>query len=191
MDDLIENNSIEDLENIFSNLKIKTLYVFREIKKKEDFNQDFILPKSKLSLKKAYLLKDPSLFHFYKGKEMIVVESGSLKNNTLISTNKKISFLKNPFSEKLSFDEQNARSCFQNKINVVFEINLLRGIKKNAYLKQFIFILNLLKIHSVDMVFVSFAKNIDDLVDPLVLFSFLKNFNLQEDTIYRMMSKKF
>jgi hypothetical protein len=192
-DDLIENNSIEVLEYIFLKLNINLVYVLKEIKKKEDFNDGFLLPKtsSKIVFKKAYLLKDPALFHLYKEKEIVLVESKSLKNNTYISTNKKMNFLKDPISDKLCFDEQNARSCKQNNTKVFFDINLFRSkTLKHQYLKQAIFIIMLLKRHNVDMVFSSFAKTIDDLVDvKLILFNFLKNFNLEESTINRFLSK--
>ncbi len=193
MDDLIENTSIKELEHIFINLNIKTVYVLRELKKKEDYSIKFILPKTssnKIILKKAYLLKDPSLFHLYKEKEILFVESKSLKNNTFISTHKKIKFLKDPLSEKLSFDEQNARSCFQNKIKVVFDINLFRSNNNKSFLKQAIFIIPLLKKHKVDMIFSSFAKTKEDLVDFNIFSSFLKNFYLEEEIINRFLSKE-
>ncbi len=191
MDDLIENNSLADLESIFSKLNIKTVYVLREVSKKEDFKAPFEIHKShQVTFKKAYLLKDLSLLHFYKGDDLLLVESGSLKNNTLISTNKNVDFLKDPLSDKLSFDEQNARSCSQNKIKVVFDINKLRGKDKNQAIKQSSFIINLLKIHSVDMFFVTFAKTKEDLVSiKPILSNLLKNFNLEEATINRFLSK--
>ncbi|MDD4049912.1 MAG: hypothetical protein PHX47_02780 [Candidatus ainarchaeum sp.] len=191
MDDLIEKYSIEDLEETFTKLNIKNIYVFREISKKEDLEKDFILPKSKiLKLKKAYLLKEPSLAHFYKKKELFLVISQSLKNNTVISTSKNIPFLYNPLSDKLIFDEQNARSCFQHKVKVIFNYNLLRDKPlQNKYLKQNLFIVNLLKIHLVDFIFASFAKTKEDLVSRDVLFSLLKNFDLEESFILKILSK--
>lgn len=190
LEDLIENTSLEELEYIFKNLNVKNVFIAREIKNKEDFKNPFLLPKSKIiSFKKVYLLKEPSLLHNYKEQEIVFVESLSLKNNSLISNNKKIGFLKDPISEKLSFDEQNARSCFENKIKVVFNINRFRNQEKNSSIKQATTIINLLKIHSVDMVFASFAKNKEDLVSiDLVLFNFLKNLNLEESTIKRFLS---
>lgn len=190
MDDLIENNSIKDLEKIFLYLKLKTIYVLREIKKKEDFNLEFILPKTTTNviLKKGYLIKDPSIFHLYKNKEIVLVESKSLQNNTYISTHKKIKFLKDPISDKLSFDEQNARSCSQNKLTVFFNVNLFKSSVNS--LKQANFIISLLKLHKVDMFFATFAKTKEELIDSKVLFSFLKNFDLEETTINRFLSKE-
>lgn len=189
LDDLIENSSLKDLEKLFSSLKIKNVFVLREINKKEDLSFDFQVPKSsKINFYKAYLLKDPQLFHLYNKKEIVLVNSGSLKNNSVISNHKKIFFLKDPFSKKLCFDEQNARSCYQNKKKVVFNVNLLRDADVN-YLKQFNFIIFLLKLHRVDMVFSSFAKTKEELVDYKILSSFLKNFNLEESIINRFLSK--
>jgi len=191
MSDLIENNSIEELEFIFTKLKLKNIFVFKEIKKKEDLDKEFNLPVSKqINLKKAYLLNDPSLVHFYKKKELCIVKSESLKNNTLISTSKNNSFLYNPLSEKLCFDEQNARSCFKNNIKVVFNCDLLRNpILQNKHLKQTLFIITLLKIHQVDFIFASFAKEKESLVSNVVLFNLLKSFNLEESFILKILSK--
>ena len=189
LDDLIENSSLKDLEKLFLSLKIKNVFVLREINKKEDLSFDFQVPKSsKINFYKGYLLKDPQLFHLYNKEEIVLVNSGSLKNNSFISNHKKIFFLKDPFSKKLCFDEQNARSCYQNKKKVVFNINLLRDADIN-YLKQFNFIIFLLKLHRVDMVFSSFAKTKEELIDYKILFSFLKNFNLEESIINRFLSK--
>ncbi len=190
-EDLIKNHSFDFLEDVFLKLNISFVYVLKEIKKKEDLIDEITLPQntSKLTFRKAYLLKDPGLFHFCKDKEMVLVESKSLKNNTYISTNKKIHFLKDPLSDKLCFDEQNARSCKQSNTKVVFDINLFRSKNHYQYLKQAVFIIMLLKRHNVDMFFCSFAKKEEDLIDvKSVLVNFLKNFNLDESTINRFLS---
>lgn len=191
MEDLIENTTIKEIEDIFTKLKIKNIFVFREIKKKEDLDKEFNLPVLKqINLKKAYLLKDPSLVHFYKKKELCLVKSESLKNNTIISTSKNISFLYNPLCEKLCFDEQNARSCYKNNVKVVFNFDILRNnILQNKYLKQTLFIINLLMIHKVDFIFVSFAKEKESLASHVVLFNLLKSFNLEESFILKILSK--
>jgi hypothetical protein len=190
-DNVLENNSQKELEEVFKKLDIKTVYVLKEINSKEDLKEDFLIFKSnKINFKKAYFLKNPSLYQYYKEKELVFVESGSLKNNFYISNNKKIKFLTNPLSEKLSFDEQNANSCYENKIKVVFNMNLLRDTSfKNNYLKQFNIIVNFLKIHKVDMVFATFSKNLDDLISNNVLKSLLLNFNLDENILNRFLSE--
>jgi hypothetical protein len=193
MDDLIENYPIDVITDIFNSFKINVVYVLREIKSKKDFNDEFIVPSSpskNVIYKRAFLLKDPTIYHLYKGNDLILVESKSLKNNTYISTNKKINFLKDPISDKLSFDEQNARSCLHNKIKVVFNFNLLRcNHFRNQSIKQTLFITNILKEHKVDMIFASFAKTTTDLVPRDILFCMLKNYIFEESLINRVLDK--
>lgn len=190
-DSLLEKYSQKELEDVFEKLKIKNVYVLKEITSKEDLKEEFIIYKSsKINFKKAYFLKTPSLLQFYKEKEPLFVESKSLENNFYISNNKKIKFLADPLSEKLCFDEQNANSCFENKIKVVFNINLLRGVSfRNNYLKQFNMIINFLKIHKVDMVFATFSRDLDDLISNDVLKGLLLNFNLDENILDRFLSQ--
>lgn len=192
LEDLFKNHSFEELEAIFISLNIKVVYVLKPVSKKEDFSKDFIsFPSSKISFKNGFLLKDVSLFHFYRGNLFVFCEAGSLKNNFLISNHKHMKFLKDPLSSKLSFDAQNASLCSRNKVKVVFDVNKFRDKHKISNLKQASFIISVLKKNYVDMIFASFACNTEDLVSPgLVLFNFLKTFSLEDSIVQRFLDEK-
>ncbi len=190
-EDLFVNNKVSELNKLFTELDINTVFIVRTIKCREDLIKNFNLPKlkSKVVYKKAYLFKEISLINNFKENELVLLEGGDAKRNTEVVNNKKTRILFNPIYDKLSFDEQNARVSKQNNIKITFNINQFRDRSKLKVIKQTIFIINILKQHKVDMLFCSMAKEVNQLIDPLVLESFLLGFDLHDTTIKRFLNK--
>lgn len=177
-------------QEILTELNIETIYVVKEIKTKEDV--DFVFPKSK-NLKPAFLFTDLSLYNTLKNKllkdSLILGRGGSLSANTNILTTKSSIHLFDPISFETSFDEGLSRLSKQNQKIIFFNIN---DIYQNTHkaIKQMQFIIPILKKHKIEMRFITFAKNPEELIDPIILQEFLKNFNLEKPLIKRILQEK-
>lgn len=174
-------------EEFLKKLNIQKIYVIKDINKKEDI--DFVFPNSKTT-KCAFLFKDLNLYSNLKNRlpknTLILGQGGSLIANTNIISNKSEIHLLNPISSETSIDEGLARIAKQNKKIVFFDINQLRN-NQNKAIKQTLFILELLKKRNVEFRFVSMAKVPEDLLDPVVLKTFLRNFALDTSLIKRIL----
>jgi hypothetical protein len=174
-------------EEFLKKLNIQKIYVIKDINKKEDI--DFVFPNSKTT-KCAFLFKDLNLYSNLKNRlpknTLIIGQGGSLIANTNIISNKSEIHLLNPISSETSIDEGLARIAKQNKKIVFFDINQLRN-NQNKAIKQTLFILELLKKRNVEFRFVSMAKVPEDLLDPVVLKTFLRNFALDTSLIKRIL----
>lgn len=179
--------SYPNAEKFLKNLNIQKIYVIKEITKKEDM--DFVFPKAK-NTKPTFLFRDLNLYSNLKSKipknTLILGQGGSLSANTNIISNKSDIHLLNPISSETSIDEGLARIAKQNKKIVFFDIGQLRS-NQNKAIKQTIFILELLKKRNVEFRFVSLAKVPEDLLDPVVLKNFLRNFALDAPLIKRIL----
>jgi RNase P/RNase MRP subunit p30 len=185
---LIDNYNFNKLEDLFIEMGYSTVYITRKINNKNDLQLDFHLPKTKkIKLEKAYMFKDVDLFNKYSGDDLVLCKGGDAKQNKLLVSNKKTQFLFDPISSSLSFDEQNSRVCNQKNISIIFDINKVRGNYTLSALKQMMFLTRLLKIHMINMHFVSYAKKPEDLIHIKILESLLLNFDLSEDTIGRFL----
>jgi len=179
-------NVLETLEQ----LNFEIVYVVKEIKTKED--ADFVFPKSK-KYRPAFLFFDLSLYSVLKNKlpkgALILGQGKSLSSNTTILTNKSSIHLLNPISLETSFDEGLARIAKQNKKIILFNIT---DIWSNTHktIKQMQFIIPILQKHKIEMRFITFAKKPANLIDPIVLQEFLKNFNLEKPLIKRILQEK-
>jgi hypothetical protein len=167
---------------------IVTLYVIRKIKKKQEINNDFNLPKIRPNMEKAYLLEDISLVHYIK--DGLILANGNTPGKIAkILENKNIKILLNPISQdKLIFDEQCARVAGEQKKIIAFDMNEFRRHPYKA-INQAKFIIKLLKKHRVDMMFCSFAGSLDELVGNLVRSSFAEELGLEKSTVNRFMDE--
>ena len=179
--------SYPNAEEFLKNLNIQKIYVIKEITKKEDM--DFVFPKAK-NTKPTFLFRDLNLYSNLKSKipknTLILGQGGSLSSNTNIISNKSDIHLLNPISSETSIDEGLARIAKQNKKIVFFDIGQLRN-NQNKAIKQTLFILELLKKRNIEFRFVSLAKVPEDLLDPVVLKNFLRNFALDAPLIKRIL----
>jgi hypothetical protein len=188
---LFDKSDLNVLMKMFLSLKLKTIYVTRIIKNKSDFQNDFNLPIMKsIIFKKAYLFETTELYKKYNLKKdvLCLIQGKSVKQNASV-VNLKNQILFDMFSEKLSFDEENAKQAGINKVKILFNVNDWRNKFQSRIIKQSLFIIPLLKNNLVDMIFCSMAQNIDELVDFSILRCFLKNFDLNEELITRFLNE--
>lgn len=190
---LFEQNSLEDLESIFKSINLKTIYITRLINNKKDFQKSFEIPKSKdksIIFKKAYLFSTVELYKNLKSKtkEVSLILGQTIKSNSS-AVNLKNIILFDVISDKLAFDEANARLASKNNVKILFNFNLWRNKNQSKAIKQSLFIIPLLKNHLVDMLFCSMAEKTDDLLDFIILKGFLQNFDLNENLINRFLTE--
>ena len=190
---LFEQNSLEDLESIFKSINLKTIYITRLINNKKDFQKSFEIPKSKdksIIFKKAYLFSTVELYKNLKSKtkEVSLILGQTTKSNSS-AVNLKNIILFDVISDKLAFDEANARLASKNNVKILFNFNLWRNKNQSKAIKQSLFIIPLLKNHLVDMLFCSMAEKTDDLLDFIILKGFLQNFDLNENLINRFLTE--
>jgi len=196
-EEILEKESMVALIHALEILSIKTVYVMREIKQKSDLEYEYQLPLSNgITFKKAYLFYDISLIPFFKNKNkekdnyLILAYGGEItKNSLILEKNRGIDILINPISEKLSFDTSSANLAKENKLVIGFDLNLFRD-KPYSSIKQARFIISLLVKNEIDMRFCSCARNVTDLIDPIIARSFLLNFKLNQETIQRMQMER-
>jgi len=194
-EEVLEKKNISNLESTFISLGFKKVYFVREIKKKEDLDSGFILPPTiskDIEYKKAYLFYDISLLSKFKNqdKSLILAYGGSLKNNSeILSKERGISILLNPLSDKLSFDTASINLSKENKIKIGFDLNYIRN-KPYSSIKQLDFIFSLLLKEKVDFVVGSFARKVDELIDPQIIISFLLNFNIKAETTKKILEEE-
>jgi len=185
--DLFRNTGIG---NIITQLDLDTVYVLKIVKTKEDV--DFPLPTGK-QFKKALLFSDLSLYSTCKSiilkDTLILGQGGTLQANTSILSNKSPIYLFDPIGQETCIDEGQCRIAKQNKKIVFFNIDQVRNNQYKA-IKQMSFIIGLLRKRNVEMRFITLARRPEDLVDPIVLQNFLKNFNLEKPFTKRILQEK-
>ncbi len=191
MFDIISEELLKEknIEEILLSLGYTDIYVYKKIRKKEDTNFD--LPKlTNINLKKAFILEDTNLIKSIKENDAIILfEGGDIKTNTnAISTKGAIDLL-NPIGSELCFDEGLAEIAKQNKKTIYFNINEIRTNQYRA-IKQMTFIISLLKSKNIEMRFVTLSKKSKDLIDDEILNNFLKNFNLEKETINKFLNSR-
>lgn len=177
----------ENIEEILLTFNYTAIYIYKRIQKKEDLNFD--LPKLKnIVLKKAFVLEDLNLVKSIKEKDAIIlVNGGDLKSNTSAISNKSEVALLNPTGTELCFDEGLAEIAKQNHKTIYFNINEIRTNQYRA-IKQMNFIIPLLRSKNIEMRFVTLSRKSKDLIDKNILENFLKNFNLEKETINRFLN---
>lgn len=188
---LFENNSLLEIEDVFKSFSIDTVYVVREVTKKEDFNK-FNLPSSKeITYKKIFLLKNIN-DAVSKTKEIVIGHGGDVSNISKVLLSKQIKHLFNPFSEKLVFDEGSANIAKQNSKKIIININDYRNnlALRSKIIKQTPFVLEMCMKKKVDFVYCSYAKRIEDVVDPVIIINFLKTFNVPETLSKRILTEE-
>jgi len=189
MFDIISEEILKErnIEEILLTFNYTTIYIYKRIQKKEDLNFD--LPKLKnIVLKKAFVLEDLNLVKSIKEKDAIVlVNGGDIKSNTSAISNKSEVTLLNPIGTELCFDEGLAEIAKQNKKIIYFNINEIRTNQYRA-IKQMNFIIPLLRSKNIEMRFVTLSRKSKDLIDEKILENFLKNFNLEKETINRFLN---
>lgn len=176
------------LNDILNQLNIKNIYIIQKIKNKQDIGKQIEIPKLKnINCEIIYLFED--LEQIGKIKNHIKMAHGKTPDELLkIVNNKNIDFIYNPIGKQLIFDEGCAKLAKINGKKIVFNINELLD---NPYtsIKQWNFIIKLLKKNKIDMIFVSGAKNINELIDMKIVSYFLLNFKLEENIINRFLNK--
>jgi hypothetical protein len=180
---LIKNNSLEELETLFSELNIFTVYVCKSILVLGDVN-DFEIPKSKtINFKKIFLINNLSLLNKIKNNDVnLICKPNNLSELSKLLNNQKSKLIYSPIFNKLGFDEGCCNLCSQNSKQIIFDLNLFRN---NTYksIKQSLFIFNILQQHKVKFCFSSFANTKEELIDPNVSKYFLENFNIDSSLI--------
>ena len=180
---LIKNNSLEELETLFSELNIFTVYVCKSLLVLGDIN-DFEIPKSKtIKFKKIFLINNPSLLNKIKSNDInVICKPNNLSELSKLLNNQKSKLIYSPIFNKLGFDEGCCNLCSQNSKQIIFDLNLFRS---NTYksIKQSLFIFNILQQHKVKFCFSSFANTKEELIDPNVSKYFLENFNIDSSLI--------
>jgi len=174
-------------EEILKKLNIQKIYIVKEINKKEDMG--FVFPKVKNTFP-AFLFNDLNLYSNLKSKipknALILGQGSTLSSNTNIISSKSEIHLFNPISSETAIDEGLAKLAKQNNKIIFFDIRELRH-NQNKAIKQTLFILELLKKRNVEFRFVSLAKVPEELVDPIILKSFLRNLSLERAMIKRVL----
>ncbi|MFA5745918.1 MAG: hypothetical protein WCX82_01890 [archaeon] len=185
--DLFKTSGVPE---ILAQLDLETIYVLKNVKKKEDV--DFPLP-SRKQFKKALLFSDLALLNTCKSiipkNTLILGQGGSLQSNINILSNKSPIHLFDPIGQETCIDEGQCRIAHQNKKIVFFNLDQIRNNQYKA-IKQMSFAIGLLKKHNVEMRFMTLAKRPEDLVDPIILQNFLKNFNLEKSFTKRILQEK-
>lgn len=185
--DLFKTSGIQE---VLAQLDIDTVYVLKNVKTKEDV--DFPLPNGK-QFKRVLLFNDLSLHSTCKSiipkDTLILGQGGDLQSNTNILSNKSSIHLFDPIGQETCIDESQCRIAKQNKKIVFFNLDQIRNNQYKA-IKQMSFIISLLKKHNVEIRFVTLARKQEDLVDPIILQNFLKNFNLEKPLTKRILQEK-
>ncbi|HRT02393.1 MAG TPA: hypothetical protein P5513_00385 [Candidatus Diapherotrites archaeon] len=183
-----QTNDNSQLNDMLNQLNIKNVYIIKKIKNKKDLEKQIDIPKLKnINCKPIYLFED--LEQINKIKNNIIMAQGNTPNDILkLVNNKNIDFIYNPIGKQLIFDEGCAKLAKINGKKIVFSINELL---ENPYvaIKQWNFIIKLLKKNKVDMIFISDAKNTNELIDMKIVSYFLLNFKLDENIINRFLNK--
>jgi hypothetical protein len=188
---LFENNNINEIENVFRSLSISRVYVVQEINQKEGFKKKIDLPASKeINYEKVFLINDLNI-NVSKISEKLIGNGGNINNISKVLLSKKYNYLYNPFSEKLSFDEGSVTLAKENNKKLIIDINDYRQEKSisSKIVKQTPYILERCLKKEVDFIFCSYAKRIDEIVDPIVKINFLKLFNIPETLTKRLLSE--
>lgn len=193
-EEILETEDVLELEKTFICLGIKTIYFIREIKSKLDLKKEYILPEPSskgLVFKKAYLFYDISLLSGFKDQEnsVLLAQGGDISQNSIIlSKNRGFKILLNPLSTHLSFDTSSSNLCKENNIKIAFDLNY---IKHNPYssIKQMNFILRTLIKEKINIFIFSCARRKDQLIDPNITFCFLLNFGIPQETITRFLEE--
>ncbi len=178
--------------NISKNLEqlgIYTIYVIKEVKTKEDV--DYPLPSGK-QFRKALLFTDLNLLNTCKSiisKNTVILGQGKdiLAISNILSTKIPI-HLFDPIVQETSIDEGLARIAKQNNKLFFFNINQIRN-NQNKSIKQMQFSIPILEKHKIEFKFISYAKTADELLDPVIIQEFLKNFNLEKPLIKRTLTE--
>ncbi len=190
-EELFKNKEQAKIEEIFKNLDINVVYVVREINKIDDYKKEFILPASKdITYLKAYLLKDINLN--LKTKDVVFGYGGDVTSISKVISSKSIKYLYNPFSTKLAFDEGNANVAKQLSKKIMININNYRqdAHTKARIVKQSFYVYNMCVKKKVDFFVCSYAKKVDEIVDPEIKISFLKMFDVPETLSKRLLKER-
>ncbi len=188
-EELFKNNNFLEIEDAFLSCSITIVYVVREVNNKEDV-KDFELPKSeKINYKKAYLLKD---LNVNVAQDVVFGYGGDVNNISKVLESKKIKYLFNPFSENLAFDEASANLAKQNNKRIIINLDDYRKQKSKAIktIKQSFFVYEVCMDKRVDFLFCSYARKIEEVVDPLITINFLKEFKVPETLSKRVLKEK-
>jgi hypothetical protein len=166
---------------------IEDIFFYKKIFKKEDFLIDFNLKNSNSS--KIFLLEDINLVNFAPSNSLLVFKAEKSSDLFLAIKNKKIKAIVHPIGNDLIFDEASANLLKENNKPVIFNFS---EFKKNTYksIKQSQFIIDLLLKKQIPFFFLSFAEKKNDVIQPIILENFLKNFNLNAEFIKKQMQKE-
>jgi hypothetical protein len=188
---LFENNTLEDIENILTRLNIQKIYVLREINNKEDFKNKFNIPKlNNITCEKIFLVKDLNI-NISTISEKTIFECKTIDDINKALKSKKTKYLSNIFSEKLIFDEGSANLAKQNTKKIIINLNDYREKtnKTSKIIKQSEFIFSICLKKKIDIVFCSFSKNIEELIDPIITINFLKIFDVPETLSQKLLKE--
>lgn len=166
--------------------EIDSVFLFKKILKKEDFtNFNLINNQSQ----KIFLLEDINLVNFAPNDSLLLFRAEKSSDLFLALKNKKIKAIVHPIGNDLIFDEASANLLKENKKVVIFNYT---EYKKNTYksIKQSQFIIDLLLKKQIPFFFLSFAEKKNDIVQPIILENFLKNFNLNKEFLKKQMQKE-
>lgn len=166
--------------------EIDSVFLFKKILKKEDFT-NFNLKNNQSQ--KIFLLEDINLVNFAPNDSLLLFRAEKSSDLFLALKNKKIKAIVHPIGNDLIFDEASANLLKENKKVVIFNYT---EYKKNTYksIKQSQFIIDLLLKKQIPFFFLSFAEKKNDIVQPIILENFLKNFNLNKEFLKKQMQKE-
>lgn len=183
--DLFEKNKSKDLEEIFTKLSLKKIYVLKNISSKNDLKEVKLPEFKNIKLELIYKTDNLNLLREIKSNVIFSPKDFSSKLTKCL-INKNINYLYSPLSSTLCFDEQCANLCKQNNIKILFNYNYLRNKFANKNIKQIKFIIPLIKNKLIDFYFFSFAKEICDLSSKEIIFNFLKEFDMDENFLNKI-----
>ncbi|MFH0905862.1 MAG: hypothetical protein V1824_00825, partial [archaeon] len=181
-----------DLSNLelLAKLDIRNIYYFSDNALKDNLTKE-VLEKAKsldIELIKLNLVNDSSVSK--KLNELTFAFAGDLATNYKLLNSKSIDILINPTTIKASFDSSLASIANENNKLICFDINSLRS-RNLRVIKQTNFIIKLLQARKCDFVFCSLARTKEDLIDPKVLFYFLKSLgNLEDEFILKILDNE-
>jgi hypothetical protein len=188
---LLSNSNTKNLENIFSELNISTVYVCKYISSSQD-TDNFNIPSSNLiNFKKMFLVKDISLLNKLKNKNVTVVcKADNISQLSKFLNNKSCKYVVDPIFDKLGFDEGSCNICLENSLKIIFNLNLFRT-KSYKSIKQGLLIFKILQKHKIDFCFASFANKTNEIIDPNISKCFLENLNVNSSLLNKIFKDNY
>lgn len=185
--DLVNIECYDVFKKELKEIGVEQVFLFKKILKKEDFLIDFNLKNTNSS--KIFLLEDINLVNFSPSNSLLLFKAEKSSDLFLAIKNKKIKAIVHPIGNDLIFDEASANLLKENNKSVIFNY---AEFKKNTYksIKQSQFIIDLLLKKQIPFFFLSFAEKKNDIIQPIILENFLKNFNLNAEFIKKQMQKE-